>query len=97
MSLTTMGQTKYRNCDPTNEYGAGMYYNEYLYFTTAIPMIDRTERIPADKRALYIYAYECELKQFIPFSPGERRNGIIYLLSAPSYVFLQKVSVLIFA
>lgn len=87
MSLTTMEQTKYRECDPAYEYGAGMYDNEYLYFTNAIPMIDRTGRIPADKRGLYIYTYEGELKQFIPVPPEENGKAMFYLLSTPSYVF----------
>ena len=64
-----------------------MYDNEYLYFTNAIPMIDRTGRIPADKRGLYIYTYEGEQKQFIPVPPEENGKAMIYLLSTPSYVF----------
>ncbi len=95
MSLTDMLQTKYRDYDPSYEFGDGYYDDQYLYFTNSIPGLNDPDLviqgvgspdayIPEEKIGLYIYDYEGNLQQFIP------TEGQIYpafLLSTPRYVF----------
>lgn len=85
LSLSTMEERKYSDCDATYEYGPGLYDDKYLYLTNTIPQLDKLGIIDETKKGIYIYDYEGHLKQYIstvgtPIYP-------VYCLSSPEYVF----------
>lgn len=90
VELDTAQVHKYNSCDSILGFGPGVYDENYFYFSNAIPVELGGDRVPIEKRGIYVYDYEGNEIQFIPVT--ESSCNPVGLLTTKDYVFMGELT-----